>query len=205
MDEANGFIESGILELYVLGETTQEETAEVERMAALYDEIANEIETISIALESYAAHHAVAPPATVKPFIWATIDYMARMKNGEKPGFPPILNPKSKISDYAEWLDRQDLQLTEPLEDINALIIGYTPQATTAIVWIKDSAPPEHHTDEYEKFMVVEGACDIVIENKVHKMKPGDVLTIPLHVSHRVKVTSRIPCKVILQRVALAA
>jgi mannose-6-phosphate isomerase-like protein (cupin superfamily) len=202
MKTVSDFIESGILELYVLGETSPQDTAEVERMTCLYDEIAQEIESISVAFERYAEEHAVPPPVTAKAFIWATIDYTERIKNGEKPGVPLTLNAKSKISDYNEWLKRDDLQLTEPLEDIYALIIGHSPLATTAIVWIMDEAPPEHHSNEHEKFLIVEGTCDIIVEDDVYKMNPGDVFSVPLHLSHRIKVTSTIPCKVILQRIA---
>ena len=87
-------------------------------------------------------------------------------------------------------------------QDIFAKIIGYAPEVTTAIVWIKEMAPEETHTDEYEKFLIIEGTCDIVIEHKVHQLKAGDYFSIPLHANHHVVVTSEIPCKAILQRVA---
>ena len=43
---------------------------------------------------------------------------------------------------------------------------------------------------------------EITIENEVHYLKTGDYLQIPLNVGHNLVVTSSIPCKVILQRVA---
>jgi mannose-6-phosphate isomerase-like protein (cupin superfamily) len=138
----------------------------------------------------------------VHPFLMATIDYMERLKNGEAPAFPPSLHMGSKISDYAEWLNRADLVPSDPVADIEAKIIGHTPQATTAIVWLKNGAPPETHTNEQEKFLIVEGTCDIMIGNDIHSMRPGDVLFIPLHISHSVKVTSDYPCKIILERAA---
>jgi mannose-6-phosphate isomerase-like protein (cupin superfamily) len=63
-------------------------------------------------------------------------------------------------------------------------------------------SPAEIHHDEYERFLIVEGTCDITIEKKVHHLKSGDFLAIPLFANHTVKVTSNIPCKAILQRVA---
>lgn len=202
MSEVEKLIESGILEMYVLGNTTPEETAQVEALCKEYSEIRDEINAISIALEQYAAAHAVEPDPMIRPFLMATIDYTERMQAGEAPSFPPMLHKGSKIDDYAQWLNREDLQLDQPLIDIHACIIGYTPQAITAIIWLKDGAPPETHTNEQEKFLIVEGTCDIIIDNKVHKLQPGDMLEIPLFLSHEVRVTSRHPCKIILQRAA---
>ena len=88
------------------------------------------------------------------------------------------------------------------LKDIHARIIGNTAEVTTAIVWIKDMAPPETHTNEIEKFLIVEGSCEIIVEKEVYQLVSGDFFAIPLYKSHMVKVTSDIPCKIILQRVA---
>lgn len=200
--DVNDFVASGILEMYVMGNTNAEETAEVEQVAALYDDVRKEIQAISIALEEYAKLNDIEPNPSLRPFIMATIDYMGRLKKGETPTFPPMLHLGSGVEDYSQWLERDDLQPAEPVEDAYAAIIGYTPEATTAIVWLRYGAPPETHTDEQEKFLIVEGTCDITIGNDVHKMKPGDVLIIPLHISHHVRVTSGHPCKIILQRIA---
>lgn len=202
MNKLIEFIESGILEQYVMGNTSDIEVAEVEAMASKYPEIQLEIDSISAALEHYTNLHAVTPDPTVKYFLLAKIDYMTRMENGEAPGFPPLLNENSKIADYAEWLNRKDLQLSETFVDAEVKIIGNAPNALTAIVWLKDGAPPEIHKDQFEKFLVVEGSCNIYIDGEKHPMKSGDKLTIPLFSSHYVEVTSEIPCKIILQRVA---
>lgn len=202
MSRVKDYIESGILELYVMGNTTPEETAEVEQMMLLHREVSAEVEDISIALEQYAKANAIEPDPTLRPFVMATIDYIERLKKGEVPATPPMLHEGSKVDDYRQWLTRPDLQLDEPLEDAVARIIAHTPEALTAIVWLKYGAPPETHTAEQERFLIVEGTCEITIGDNTHSMAPGDTLIIPLHVSHHVRVTSAIPCKIILQRVA---
>ncbi len=58
------------------------------------------------------------------------------------------------------------------------------------------------HTHELEKFLILEGTCDITIEDEVYSLKAGDFLSIPLYNKHDVKVTSLNPCKAILQRIA---
>ena len=202
MKDINEYIGSGILEAYVLGATNLSESREVEKMMLDNHEIRQEVDSISEALENYAFEHAQSPDQTIRPFLIATIDYMERMRNGESPSDPPILSENSKIADYIEWLNRDDMNLPEDHNGLHAKIIAHTPQALTAIVWIQHMAPQEVHDDEFEKFLIVEGTCDITIANDTHHLKPGDYLSIPLYKNHQVVVTSDIPCKVILQRVA---
>ena len=61
MEEGKAYIESGILELYVLGELNEQEQHEVEAMAAQYPEVKQEISAIELAMEEYAIQHAVQP------------------------------------------------------------------------------------------------------------------------------------------------
>jgi len=202
MDSLREYIESGILELYVLGNVSQEEAKKVELLATEHEKIKNEINLISQTLEQLAMSQAVPTPVTVKPFVFAIIDYTERLKSGEKPAFPPALNKNSTIENYAEWLNRDDVFLPDDFEIFHAKIIGYTPEVMTAIVWLKFGAPAETHNNEFERFLVIEGACEITFGDEAHYLKAGDFLQIPLFLAHTVKVTSDIPCKVILQRVA---
>ena len=202
MNEINEFIESGILEMYVLGETSPEQTETVERMVAAHEAVKAELYNIEVSLENYAISQAKPVDPTIKPFLMATIKYMERIQAGEQQTFPPKLHANSLIADFNPWLNRPDLSLSEPLDEIDAHIIGADEYMTTAIVWIKNGAPPETHKKEFETFLIVEGTCNIVVDGKDHFLQPGSVFTIPLHLSHHVLVTSQIPCKIILQRIA---
>ena len=197
------YINSGILETYVMGMASKSEQEEVEMMAAANQDIRQEIDAISDAMEQYAMSHAKTPSTTIKPFLMATIDYSERMKSGESMSFPPVLHENSKVEDYATWLNRPDLDFSGSDEDnLSAKIIAHTPEMTTAIVWIKHESPWEIHDKELESFLIVEGSCDIIVGDKSNHLVPGDYFTIPLHEYHMVKVTSDIACKAILQRVA---
>lgn len=203
MRDIKEYIQSGILEMYVLGLTSAEENTEVAQMMAKHDEIAEELDRITEALIVPAESENVSLDPTIKPLVMATIDYQERLKNGEAVSFPPALNQGAKKEDYSEWLNRKDLQLEgDDLEDISLRIIGYTPGMLTGILWLKHGAPYEIHDKEIEKFLILEGSCDIVMDDKVDSLKPGDYYSIPLHLGHSVKVTSNVPCKAILQRVA---
>ena len=201
MFSVKDYIDSGILELYASGMASAEECDEVERLALQHAEIKEEIENIQASVQAYANAYKLQPNPVVKPFLMATIDYTERLKNGEPPVAPPILSESAAVSDYSQWLNRPDMVSTDQ-DSVFAKIIGYTPEAITAIVWLKDYAPHEVHDNEYERFLIVEGTCDIIVEDEVNQLVAGDYFAIPLHKKHLVRVTSSIPCKVILQRVA---
>jgi mannose-6-phosphate isomerase-like protein (cupin superfamily) len=197
------YIESGILETYVMGMASEIEQKEVEMMAAANPDIRQEIDNISVAMEQYAMAHAKTPGSTIKPFVMAIIDYSERMKAGEAMSFPPVINQNSKLEEFATWLNRPDMDFPGSEEDnLSAKIIAYTPEMTTAIVWIKEESPWEIHDKELESFLIVEGSCNIIVGDKDNHLIAGDYFTIPLHEYHMVKVTSDVACKAILQRVA---
>jgi mannose-6-phosphate isomerase-like protein (cupin superfamily) len=202
MKNNSAFIESGILESYISGLASEDEIREVEEMAASHEDVREALNALQNTIEEMVTVNAVAPPVLIRPFLMATIDFMDRMEKGETPSFPPELKTGAAIADYAEWLNRPDMVLPSYFRDVYAKIIGFTPQMTTAIVWIKEMAPEEVHDNEYEKFLIVEGTCNIIIEGEVHSLVPGDYLAIPLYKNHLVQVTSDTLCKVILQRVA---
>jgi mannose-6-phosphate isomerase-like protein (cupin superfamily) len=152
-------------------------------------------------MEMHAMENAVEPDPIIKPFLMAVINYSERIKNGEPVTEPPLLTANSSPVDYAAWLNRSDM-VSPGTDEVYAKIIGYTDKVTTAIVWLRDYAPQEVHDDEYERFLIVEGSCDIVVDDEVNKLVPGDFFEIPLYKKHFVKVTSPAPCKIILQRVA---
>ncbi|MEQ8530371.1 MAG: anti-sigma factor [Imperialibacter sp.] len=60
------FIESGILELYVLGTLSTAEQAEVERMCAEHPEVKAELEAVEQAMELMDQELGIAPPAAAK-------------------------------------------------------------------------------------------------------------------------------------------
>ena len=202
MKNIETFIESGILEMYVLGMVTDAEAKEVEEMSASNEEVRKEIEAISETMKMYAESNSQVPSIDIRAMTLAAIDYEERIKAGEKPTSVPILNDHSTIQDYSEWLDRKEMTMPDDFNEIFVKLIGYTPEAISGIVWIKSETPYEVHTDVYEKFLIIEGTCDIDIDGNIHSLVPGNYLNIPLHSGHVVKVTSKTPCKAILQRVA---
>jgi anti-sigma-K factor RskA len=62
VEDIKAYIETGILELYVLGDISQAEKLQVEEMAEKYPEIKAELKEIERSLEAYALANKVQPP-----------------------------------------------------------------------------------------------------------------------------------------------
>ncbi len=71
--EIKHIISSGLLELYITGLTSTEETLEVERWAVEYPEVKNEIEELQNVMEIYAIAQAISPDDLLKEKILAKI------------------------------------------------------------------------------------------------------------------------------------
>jgi len=69
------YIESGILEEYVLGTVSPQEKQEVECMSHIYPEIKEELLRTESALEEYALKYQTAPPASLKDSIFAQMNF----------------------------------------------------------------------------------------------------------------------------------
>lgn len=200
MKNLEEYISSGVLEAYILGLTDETTTAEILEMTVLHPGLTDEIEKIERTLLNLPGP---LPGANAGALVMATIDYTERLRNGELPEVPPLLHEKSLSGDYEKWLGRPDMALPDDAGDVYAKIIGYTPEASTLIVWLKTGSPHETHTTEKERFLILEGSCDIVFDDGViHRLHAGQFIEIPLYMGHTLTVTSETPCKVVLQRVA---
>jgi anti-sigma-K factor RskA len=66
VEDIKAYIESGILELYILGDVSPEEKLQVEEMAAKHPVIKTELDEVERSLELYAQNYAVEPPAHLR-------------------------------------------------------------------------------------------------------------------------------------------
>lgn len=85
MEEVKAYIESGILELYVLGQLDAQEQQEVEVMAAKYPEVKQEIEAIELAMEQYALQNAIKPSVGLGDKIFEKINESAEVVQKTEP------------------------------------------------------------------------------------------------------------------------
>lgn len=199
-NEAQELILSGKLEAFVLGTLPADERFAVLRASSAFPEVRDEIARLEEALERSAQWPTAPADGLLKESI------LGRLKGDawhqDDPGHPPILHAGSSRSDYAQWLDLPQMVAPAAYEDPYFIPIAQTAQALTAIVWMRKGSPAETHTDCIEKFLILEGTCEIQLPDHVEKLQPGDKYSIPLHVPHTVVVTSSVPCKLVVQRVA---
>ena len=80
MEEVKAYIESGILELYVLGQLSAPESNEVEEMANKYSEVKAEILAIELVMENYAQHNSIVPSDKLESQLFDTLG----LKNTEE-------------------------------------------------------------------------------------------------------------------------
>lgn len=66
MENLKAYIESGVLELYVLGDLSPRETLQVQELAIQHQEVRDELAAIEDAMEKYAMQNAVQPSAFVE-------------------------------------------------------------------------------------------------------------------------------------------
>ncbi len=190
---------SGQLELYVLEDLSLKEKEEVEAELVASSMLLRELFEIERALEVYAQVNGVTVNPFAKPFLIAKISYLDRLERGLEKGVPPSLSKQSEIIDYQPWLDDMDFQ--EPIgnNDFSGHVLHASEGRTQFVIWLNGGIPPEIHTQEVERFLIVEGACDITIGQKIHSLKAGDFIEIPLHIEHHINVTSAIKCQIILE------
>ena len=185
-----------------MGDLDLDQTTLIEQALHKFPSLKSDLREIELVLEELAQANEVAPNPTIGPMLMAMIDYEERLKKGERQEVPPLLSPGSKTTDFQKWLQRPDFQEPESYGDIYAKIIGVDDERTTLMVWLKSGAPNEVHSDELESFLILEGSCNIVVEDVVHSLEAGDYFTIPLLADHRVEVTSASACRIILERKA---
>lgn len=81
---AQELIESGLLHVYVLGAATAEESREVERMAAQFEEVRAELERLQLETEAYAGMHGMRPrPELREQIIGHVLGQAAPAENGK--------------------------------------------------------------------------------------------------------------------------
>ena len=98
------FLQTGLLEQYVLGLTDEKESAEVERYAKAFPELAKDIEEMRKALEQYAMQYVEMPPKELKARVMHSIDQEERMhhsSNGN--GRIPTRQTNSWRNSFFNW------------------------------------------------------------------------------------------------------
>lgn len=92
---------SGIIESYVLDLTSQEESRELEALAAQHPAIREEIAAVRAALETYAEQFAQPPPPSLKSKVMAALDQADEITHTQVP-VPPFISVAKNVDGNEE-------------------------------------------------------------------------------------------------------
>lgn len=96
------YIESGILESYVVGAVSEQERREVQCLSSIYPEIQQELDQLALSLENYALLHSVEPPADLKSRIMAELTFEQSTEPIIRP--MPVDFTKDRPTFKASWI-----------------------------------------------------------------------------------------------------
>ena len=100
----NEYIESGILDVYVLGGLSPEEATEVELFTSKFPEIKKEIEAIRFTIEEFSSGNNIAPSGSVKQNIFEKINIHKFSQNEDTNSFDRRNINYSYLALAASWL-----------------------------------------------------------------------------------------------------
>lgn len=100
--EIRQYIDSGVLEAYLLGLASEEEQHEVQQMKVLYPEVSSALNELEVVIETYCVENSVPPPPGSWELIQARIPGQEIRKREPETNDKKDAEPKTAKSDYVE-------------------------------------------------------------------------------------------------------
>lgn len=91
--DINEYIASGTLDLYALGAADDQERREVECLSSIYPEIKQELDRLTVAMETYALTYSTEPPADLKAQIMGQLTFGESQPESTTPKPVPVSRP----------------------------------------------------------------------------------------------------------------
>lgn len=196
-EELRKFLDSGLLELYLIGALGSEEVSFVEKMRKLHPVVDSELAAIEAFLESDAIRNAVNPSAEMNAKMESIFGSFEKEQKRQLTALPLI----SAFSSADAWLEMiapllPKAQQQERFEKM----LRHENGVTQVLVISSTDIEEEVHEDLDESFLILKGTCVCTIGSNSFNMGPGDFMQIPLYLPHTVRITSE-SVTAILQRV----
>lgn len=178
------YIESGILEEYILGLLNNEQQQDVDRLSLLYSEIKSELTAIELAIEKLATLTSIAPSEKAKSRLLSTLGFYEPLDINNL----PLTNSEAN---HLQWLEALKHLIPEnPDQDVFAEVLTNVPQLSQVLVVTKCDVPEEIHGDLIESFFILKGECVCTVGDETFHLHGGSFLEIPLNVEHAIKIVS---------------
>lgn len=201
------FLESGIIEQYVLGLASPDEVAAVGRMSARFPSVKKEIELVEKTLLKFAEAEAPNLPNSLKTNVLDKIFVLETAFPKIDLATPPRLET---ALDRHAWA-RATAQILAPddLENIHLYPIRDDSSVQMFVAFVRKEVEEEVHHDLLESFLILEGSCEcLVLDEKggsrLVRLEAGDHISFKIGETHTIKITSAQPVKAILQWAAAA-
>lgn len=199
--DLTAFLNSGLLELYLIGTLDQEEALLVNQMRAAHPKVAAELAMLEAFFEKEAMQRVVKPDPKFDEkmeslFLNLEIEQVMQLSA------PPLI---TSFSDANAWL-----KMISPLlpkgnsGDRFEKLLRNDDKVMQALVITSEGVEEEVHENMQESFLILKGTCICTIGNETITMGPGDFMQIPLHQPHTISVVSK-SVIAILQHVECAA
>ena len=193
------FLNSGLLELYLIGKLDQEEVLLVNQMRVAHPEVVAELASLEAFFEREALQHAVKPDSRFDEkmqslFLNLEIEQVMQLSD------MPLV---TSFSDADAWFEMISPLLPQGnFEGRFEKLLRNDDQVMQALVITPEGVDEEVHEDMHESFLILKGTCICTIGNETITMGPGSFMQIPLNQPHTIAVASK-SVIAIVQHVAL--
>ena len=192
------FIQSGIIETYCLGFTSNEENILVEQMAAAYPEVKEEIEKTRASFQHFLQKRKMQPSPAVKTAVMNTIYTQQALLKKE---WLPLMNEPTDFKRYYESAAAN--KLTAPgifYDNIFVQELPSTKEVINFAVWAKQGHEEEIHYDRKEYIAILDGSCHMNMNGAIIPFTKGQIIAIQPGVPHTASITSKQPMFALVQR-----
>jgi len=182
---ARELIDSGIIELYVLGIADDADRALVESLAKKDKLVQEEIASVNDALAIYASASAVSVPSSdLKNKILGFIEK-------SQSELPPMLTPHSTAEEWISYLRKNHISSPKNFKGLYVLELPGNEDYYTYVVWGNkgDIVPDEVHHAHDEFLLICKGDCEMTIDGITSPYKGGDFIAIAPGIAHSALIT----------------
>ncbi|TCC91630.1 hypothetical protein EZ428_07665 [Pedobacter frigiditerrae] len=191
------YLESGILELYVLDSLPIHEKLNIEKAVKNNPELLEKISEIEMAFESYSDLDIDGPRPALKGRI---IDNIVNLQKEQVMNVNdlPIITAYSR---YKNWLNfTKDLEMESSVSGKAIHVLREDDDVLQMVVTTTLGVKEENHPDVLESMLVLEGECKFTVCENLRVMKVGDFIDIPMNRIHHMELISP-SITVILQKI----
>jgi mannose-6-phosphate isomerase-like protein (cupin superfamily) len=194
------YIKSGILELFVLDLLNETDGANVLSNILQFPVLKKEIEKIESTLEKYAISIAIAPPASLRTKIEASLAEAVKEQEMDMDHLVLI----SEHSDYRNWLRLVSEYFPKAFEsDSYYKVLRHENGVTQALIVSTSEIEEGPHNEFHESFLILQGKCMCTFGKDNFHLGAGGYTQVPIDQHHKVEVrSSRIMA--IIQRVSIS-